>query len=410
MDLASSSTKSNVMANDGDDQICSLPSGTKVHSYLEGNANVLLRIDCPEPSCLSTKNMLLRLRKEKHASKKSTEQAFSQFQNHIKPLFSAKDIVKQSLVRLSDDTVEQANQSLKANAQRSKKRHGSYAAHDQYGLLLENMMKPSLDELGNEHHVGFFEFKPKWLVQSPSAPKSARRCRTCALREMRSYDREFESHDLIEKTAQSYFCPLDLVSGNFDDVLRAARGICSSSSKNGMGDEDQEARANILAKVIARHPLLHRLRDLQERYNSVSLDDFADNSCFPEGEKAHAIKRGISMTLRDCTVLLAVSYESANSDNFFNTDDEETAKAMDCGLSAVKMKLCDLDFKDGSGGKVAYWKNIERRLTDEGWYMGRRALDTALQGDSAESSDHTASSQNVCFLARNVGDLGRLNP
>lgn len=51
-------------------------------------------------------------------------------------------------------------------------------------------------------HVGsdflLCEFKPKWLLQSPDAPKNANQCRTCAIRKMRGQPRQF--------------CPLQLAS------------------------------------------------------------------------------------------------------------------------------------------------------------------------------------------------------
>ncbi|KAI5305046.1 surf-like protein [Ascosphaera pollenicola] len=425
MTRETSTTTSNEM---DDDEISSLPPGTKVLSYREGNANVLLKIDAPESSSSSSgslKNMLLRLRKEKRASTRSTKQAFRDFEIYIKPLFDPEDIVRQSLIKLLDDTVEQANQSLDANVHRSKKRKGTYAANDQYGLLVENIIPPSFDASGDARQVDFLEFKPKWLVQSPSAPEDAKRCRTCALREMRlhdsaigrDHDRDRGSHDAVlppvssstldvrdvKKKAAPYFCPLDLLSYHLDDTMRVTRSICSGlppvfKSIRGVRDESREI---FLAGILSRNPLCLRLKELQEQLNTVSLDDFSDES--HSKDASHTIRRGVSMTLRDCTVLVALKHTHINNLGF-NAD--------------YRIKLCDLDFKDGSGGKLAYWRGIEERLISEGWYTGRRALCSSVDGsEEAMSMDSTrelraasSSQDDDCYLVRHERRKGTMPP
>lgn len=39
----------------------------------------------------------------------------------------------------------------------------------------------------------------------------------------------------------------------------------------------------------------------------------------------------------------------------------------------IDIRLGDLDLKSAANGKAEYWLNIERRLVDEGWYMGTQA-------------------------------------
>lgn len=36
----------------------------------------------------------------------------------------------------------------------------------------------------------------------------------------------------------------------------------------------------------------------------------------------------------------------------------------------LEIRLGDLDFKSGVGGKLQYWRGVERRLIEEGWYNG----------------------------------------
>jgi inositol-pentakisphosphate 2-kinase len=36
------------------------------------------------------------------------------------------------------------------------------------------------------------------------------------------------------------------------------------------------------------------------------------------------------------------------------------------------MRLGDLDLKVPDGGKAQYWLDIEKRLIQEGWYVGER--------------------------------------
>lgn len=40
---------------------------------------------------------------------------------------------------------------------------------------------------------------------------------------------------------------------------------------------------------------------------------------------------------------------------------------------AIEARLGDLDLKSGRGEKGEYWRGTERRLIEEGWYMGTEA-------------------------------------
>lgn len=78
--------------------------------------------------------------------------------------------------------------------------------------------------------------------------------------------------------------------------------------------------------------------------------------------KANVISSDLlaAMTLRDCTLYLKV------------------------GQSSIDARLGDLDLKTGKG-KAEYWRDLERRLIDEGWY-------TATENEKPVG-------QNLCQLA-----------
>lgn len=47
----------------------------------------------------------------------------------------------------------------------------------------------------------------------------------------------------------------------------------------------------------------------------------------------------------------------------------------------IDIRLGDLDLKSAANGKAEYWLNIERRLIDEGWYMGVHASQAGTDGE-----------------------------
>lgn len=44
-------------------------------------------------------------------------------------------------------------------------------------------------------------------------------------------------------------------------------------------------------------------------------------------------------------------------------------------MSAVEIRLGDLDLKTGAGGKAKYWRDLEINLIDGGWYQGSNSQD-----------------------------------
>ncbi|KAI2193876.1 Inositol-pentakisphosphate 2-kinase [Ophidiomyces ophidiicola] len=304
-------------------------------AYLaEGGANIVYRMVMPE-SCRAKKEAetewqhtyggrLLRLRKKIGSGTPYIETAIN-FDSQIKALFHDSELVEQTLVALPKDIVSVCNAQLEsdeASGRRPKGRRGGYLSlKEPFGLLITDM-SPSPNS-----GASLWEFKPKWLLQSPSAPPNAKRCRTCALREMKN----FYACQRGEKTSRA-FCPLDLVSSDFDDVLRAVRLM--------KGPQHERSR---LAKFLHQHPTLLKLRDCQILKNAVGLP----------GLCADSRERAVSMTIRDCTMFVRVP-----------RDERETPE----------VRLGDLDFKSGTGGKLEYWRDLETRLIEEGWYHGREAV------------------------------------
>lgn len=223
------------------------------------------------------KGKLLRLRKET-AADISYKEIARNFDTIIRPLFKPEELVDQTLIRLPEGLLSSCNSQLQIaelNGTRPKKRHGSYLClHERFGLLITDMT--TTEDPG----ASLAELKPKWLNQSPSAPTTAHRCRTCALREMKN--RESQPLGLKE---QRSFCPLDLVSEQYENVLRATGFIkgCTDRSR--------------LAHILYRNPTLQRLQSLQKTERDVGL----------QGPAAQSREMSLAMTLRDCTMFIKVS-------------------------------------------------------------------------------------------------------
>jgi inositol-pentakisphosphate 2-kinase len=47
----------------------------------------------------------------------------------------------------------------------------------------------------------------------------------------------------------------------------------------------------------------------------------------------------------------------------------------------IDIRLGDLDLKSAANGKAEYWLNIEKRLIDEGWYIGAQSSQAGTNGE-----------------------------
>lgn len=278
-----------------------LPPGVQLVYLAEGGANVIYRFvsvpvkpvkkDPKQPSSPARidpiehcgvparfRGKLLRLRKET-AADLSYKELVQYFNATVRPLFAPEELVDQELIRLPEGLIQRCNEHLRIaelNGMRPTKRHGGYlCTKERFGLIITDMTP--FDDPG----ATLAELKPKWLIQSPSAPANAYRCRTCALREMKNA----ESRRLGQNEQRS-FCPLDLVSERFEHVLRATALIkgCKDRSR--------------LAHILFRNPTLQKLQSLQKARREVGL----------LGPPPQSREMSLDMTIRDCTMFIRVRH------------------------------------------------------------------------------------------------------
>ena len=278
---------------------------------------------------------LLRLRKDQtHTT--TPLQALYDFKRHLAPLFQAEDVIHPTAVQVDKGLLLQLNTELRLLEHQNKRptsRTGVYLREEYYGTIM--------DDLGyapdNSSRL-IIELKPKWLLQSPDAPKAARRCRTCALRAYRA-----ATHNSTESEQRRVnFCPLYLISRNEARLFQALH--------------DKFAQEHIPAEIqkyvvsyLANSTLLQQLRHLQATLYPVGVLKADPNN----------IDFLTLMTLRDCSLFLMVSAD---------------------GVTGAK--LGDLDMK--SPARMKHWIATERRLIDGCWYekslSGTERIPCALEG------------------------------
>jgi inositol-pentakisphosphate 2-kinase len=303
-------------------------------TYLaEGAAHIIYRISLPGTSAVTHPQLvgkLFRFRKST-PSAVPCAQTVSNYHNIIAPLFPGDNLVDLNLHHVPDQhalitKLNAALQRREIDRTRPVQRHGVYLTpsdEEPHDILVTDMSPRGPDER-------LIEFKPKWLVQSPSGPSGARRCRTCALREMRTED-ERRTGDRHSGRGHAEFCPFDLLSSDDDVLEETVRQLA-------LTNEFPRTYVSIFKQQL--QPLLRRLKDLQAENNNVGLDDF---------EIGVDRDFSLSMALRDCSVFVK-------------------SKRGEVGFQEVR--LADLDLKSSGGGKLERWAGMERRLIDEGWYMG----------------------------------------
>ncbi|KAI5210373.1 hypothetical protein E4T39_00114 [Aureobasidium subglaciale] len=304
----------------------------------EGNANIVysFKPTIDEAAPQNARSKLLRLRKDKSFIQ-ATESQFATFQRIFVPLFRPENLVEHKLVALDGALIRNLNKELEdhedTNA-RKDLRHGDRLALDEYGLLMTDMTAQEGEYL--------FEIKPKWLLQSPDAPKDSIRCRTCALRLQRAHAKAQGA--VMPKPGG--FCPLSLVD---DDVKERQRGFESiiKSQASAMSTTSVEKVAGFLAETGYR--VLQDLRKHQAQFDERGLLSTSADNVSDDYSKA--------MTLRDC-----VLFVKGSLDVFEDTAD---------------IRLADLDFKHAHPDKIQKWMETEKLLIDEGWYK-----DTGVDGGS----------------------------
>ena len=350
-----------------------LDVGFRLSYKAEGGANVIFKIEIngaeylpllPAPTrqkMQALQGMLLRIRKQVGAHARSTCEMMEEYETRIKPLFEPKYLLRQKLIRLPRDTTFLLRQILVAAEEKGLRpvhRRGDALVPQSYiataGLSTEDPENPEdhgilVQDLSPQiHKERLLEFKPKWLISSKSAPATSKRCRTCALREMRRADKTPSGR------GDSQFCPLDLLS-NKSHVLRPALDKLWNSNKtereipNVMFFEEQDEATGVAGDLFEKEfrrkvqRLLGHLKGLQQIYCHADLREF---DCGSDEDLS------IAMALRDCSVLLKI-------------------EAIQEKVEILDVKLIDLDLKLATSSKRKKWMEMERRLVEEGWYEGK---------------------------------------
>ena len=298
-------------------QILELPPHIRLEFLAEGAANIVYRLifppcspgiksetysedeefgpDTPPPTEMPMlrwdpllTNKLLRLRKDLPTAT-SVFEAQQAFEEYIKPSFSKDDLVEQILIRLPPGLVKTCNEDLRSMETgmiRPKKRHGVYlSSSESYGIVVTDMSPKLYQDMLS------IDFKPKWLTQSPSAPEGAIRCRTCALRMMRTAQHTDRPNP--DTTVKESFCPLDLVSDDKSRVAAIIDGILRGSGYSGFLSTYVSSD---IVDFIYQSPLLLSLKERQMKFDPGGV--FAASN-----DNIHFM---LAMTLRDCTLFLQV--------------------------------------------------------------------------------------------------------
>ncbi|KAL9039880.1 MAG: hypothetical protein Q9214_004698 [Letrouitia sp. 1 TL-2023] len=272
------------------------------------------------------------------------------YEELIKPLFTQESIVEQVLCEVSEDLLKQCNSELKRLEKigyRTASRRGIYLDEgEQHGTLITDMTP-------DDQHAST-DVKLKWLIQSPSAPADAQRCRTCALRARRRGRAKVEEGELGD------FCPLVLTNES-EKVFSTALEPMLSNARGAPLYIPQFI--DKIRPFLHKSYLLQRLRELQTNLDTVG----------PLMADTQSQDFLLAMTLRDCTLFLKIP----NQDILGSMGE----KAPD---AVIEARLGDLDVKSPSGGKAEYWKKTEQQLIDEGWYTCTK------QGSAKET---------ICLLA-----------
>lgn len=356
-------------------------SSIQLEYLAEGAANIVYKIIPPAPSPSVTVDAefedydfppseisaprihpgfdgkVVRLRKAT-ASGATVQESFKHYEEQIVPLFpQERGLIEHVLFKPTQALLRVLNDQLKAmefHATRPRKRHGVYLADDEeYGLLITDMSCSSPSDAA----CRCVEFKPKWLVQSPSAPNDAVRCRTCALRHLR----RSQGHGTSSRINETDFCPLGLVSTEKAVVEENVERMFIIDSNVELTSKGNDGVRQCLNDFVYRNPLLEHLGKIQRDCDPLGVVN--------SNATSHTQALSVAMTLRDCTLFLKVSDASASRLKR-HVDGHSRQVPLD-GEGDIEARLGDLDFKSPDKGKWDYWRDLETRLIDEGWYTGR---------------------------------------
>ncbi|KTW28756.1 uncharacterized protein T551_02606 [Pneumocystis jirovecii RU7] len=266
--------------------------------FSEGNRNVIFKYKGSDSFFI---NKVLRIKKTQHPI--STLENLKFIQSIIIPLFYEpfdRYILSIELIMVEIAVLKKFNIDLIQKYERKKKFSNTLLDISENHAFL-------LKDLSSSFPKHTIEFKPKWLIQSVSAPIGWKSCRTCALRRLRG--------DISGNGTR--YCPLDLASENQTRIQKSIKAILI---KNQIYNQNIEIN---LSTYLQRSQLINHLKYLQS-----------------------SSPRTLSMVFFDCTIYITFLHEEI-----------------------FDIKILDLDCK--SQTKVEYWDKIEQQLIDEGWYLGR---------------------------------------
>jgi len=285
-----------------------------------GAANIIYRFSSSSPS----KNLLLRLRKALPSGSPNIV-TYQYLESTIFPLLPKDLPISYRLVKIPPTLIERLNTALtdlEATGKRPKKRHGLYLTlAEPYGFLITDMTP---EEDTDEYLI---EFKPKWLTQSPSAPKDWKRCRTCALRLKKAAEASehistspttiatLPSTTHHKKPSWNGYCPLDLSSSSPDRLRKAVSCILSTSKLSRPGDVDR------VTEYLHSQGWLRLLKSKQNQLDTIGPLAITEETASHEFLTC--------MTLRDCTVFLKVNNQiicSSSSLNDIGREEDYTWK------------------------------------------------------------------------------------
>ncbi|PTB56736.1 hypothetical protein M431DRAFT_385686 [Trichoderma harzianum CBS 226.95] len=330
-----------------------LPRGTKpVRLVGEGAANAVFEIKLPPGSRVGAQfqGKLLRVAKAPSLGRAPTssdyylrQQEF--FIREIQPHLGEHAVSQELVVLHKSGIVDDLNAMLRdMNHQRKPKFQGSFIGHASWGFLVEDM-RPNGEYLSHmltskllysDDGSILVEFKPKWLLQSPSAPKGAIRCRQCAL-ELRNY---LKTPGSKSPRPERRPCPIALANPDCPQQVASPFRIAPQLSAR-----QDDARVQAILDKIIHHKAIQKLRECQKSLDHVGPLLPPTNLDFV-----------VAMTLRDCTCFALVP----------SNDDEE-----------IKLRFGDFDFKDPEK-KFNHWRGTEQDLIEGGFYTA----DWVVCGDS----------------------------
>lgn len=183
------------------------------------------------------------------------------------------------------------------------------------------------------------EIKPKWLLQSPTAPANAVRCRTCAMQVA------------IPKDRKSYLCPLRLVYGRQPDLRDWAWNVVADHFGGTTNVSNDRQKKDMVSRLVGRlidylvagdgRTLLLHIQYLESKldpHGILKREHMHPKDVFDRNSR-------LAMTLRDCSWFIMIPF-AANT--------------------PITSKLGDLDFK--SGEKLTDWADKEVMLLQSEMY------------------------------------------